>query len=75
MKFNYEGFYSCSVTVIENESEGSALPERYYKEPEFILELNHPYIFEVQRKLWLDGSTAINVPIVIGEIVNPDYKD
>ena len=34
-----------------------------------------PYIFEVRRKLWLDGSTAINVPIVIGEIVNPDYKD
>lgn len=73
MKYNYDGFYSCSVTIMGNK-EGSALEPEYKK---FELILNHPYVFEVTKTIRLDHSflNTWPFPIVIGEIVNPDYTD
>ena len=73
MKFNYDGFYSCSVTI--SGIEDTSMP--WYPEyEEFELTLDHPYVFEVEKSVLVDGSTvASKVPLVVGEIVNPNYKE
>lgn len=70
MKFNYDGFYSCSATVAGMEA-GSAMPMEYEK---FDLILNHPYVFEVSKTIRVNSSFK-KVPIVVGEIVTSEYKD
>ena len=70
MKFNYDGFYSCSVTIAGYDAK-SALEPEYEK---FELNLDHPYIFEVNKNVQI-GTAYTRLPIIIGEIVNPDYKD
>ena len=70
MKFNYDGFYSCSVTITGYDTE-SAIEPRY---KDFYLTLDHPYVFEVCKYLCVDNK-YINVPIVVGEIVTPTYVD
>ena len=70
MKFNYDGFYSCSVTISGSYAE-SSIPMEYEI---FELKLDHPYIFEVQKSVQV-GKEYTSLPIVIGEIVNPDYVD
>lgn len=69
MKFNYEGFYSCSVTI-SGERATSAGTE--YKR--FELNLDHPYLFEINKNVRVDNNRH-SIPIVIGEIVDPIYKD
>lgn len=73
MKFNYDGFYSCSVTI------SGMIPTSmpwYPEYEEFELTLDHPYVFEVEKSVLVDGSTvASKVPLVVGEIVNPNYKE
>lgn len=73
MKFNYDGFYSCSVTI------SGMIPTSmpwYPEYEEFVLTLDHPYVFEVEKSVLVDGSTvASKVPLVVGEIVNPNYKE
>ena len=69
MKFNYDGFYSCSTTIA---GVYATSPIQYQK---FDLTLDHPYIFQVSKMVRVDGKSCLNLPIVIGEIVNPDYKD
>lgn len=73
MKFNYDGFYSCSVTI------SGIVPTSmtwYPEYEEFELTLDHPYVFEVEKSVLVDGSTvASKVPLVVGEIVNPNYKE
>ena len=73
MKFNYDGFYSCSVTI--SGMDATSVP--WYPEyEEFVLTLDHPYVFEVEKNVLVDGSiVASKVPLVVGEIVNPNYSD
>ena len=68
-KFNYDGFYSCSVTISGKAT--SSEPIDYEK---FNLVLDHPYVFEVRKNVKV-GEEYINLPIIIGEIVNPEYVD
>lgn len=70
MKFNYDGFYSCSVTIMGYGAE-SAIPVEYEK---FELKLDHPYVFEVKKNVKV-GKNYTSLPIIVGEIVNPDYQD
>ena len=70
MKFNYDGFYSCSVTIAGYAANAS-MPIEY--EP-FELKLDHPYIFEVKKDVKV-GKEYTSLPMIIGEIVNPDYVD
>ena len=73
MKFNYDGFYSCSVTI--SGIEATSAPW-YPKYEEFVLTLDHPYVFEVAKNVKVGGNIiADKVPLVIGEIVNPNYSD
>ena len=73
MKFNYDGFYSCSVTIM-GATEGMPEEEPVYEH--FDLKLNHPYIFEVTKFVSTDSSYNYKrLPIVVGEIINPNYKD
>ena len=73
MKFNYDGFYSCSVTIAGIDTE-SAEPIPIYED--FNLTLDHPYVFEVTKSVKVDNNTTISkVPLVVGEIVNPNYQD
>ena len=73
MKFNYDGFYSCSVTI------SGLIPVSmpwYPEYEEFELTLDHPYVFEVTKSVKVDNNTTISkVPLVVGEIVNPNYQD
>ena len=73
MKFNYDGFYSCSVTISGIEATSAPWYPEY---EEFELTLDHPYVFEVEKSVLVDGSiVASKVPLVVGEIVNPNYSD
>ena len=46
------------------------------KYEEFELTLDHPYVFEVAKNVKVGGNIiADKVPLVIGEIVNPNYSD
>ena len=70
MKFNYDGFYSCSVTI-GGYGANTSIGPTYEK---YELKLDHPYIFQVQKGVSVN-SMSYKLPIVIGEIVNPDYQD
>jgi len=70
MKYNYDGFYSCSVTIAGNYASSAASPT--YET--FELVLDHPYIFEVNKQI-RTGQTWNQLPLVIGEIVVPEYED
>ena len=70
MKYNYDGFYSCSVTIAGLDGY-SAFPLDYRK---YNLKLDHPYVFEVNKSLSVNNSMK-SVSLIIGEIVNPNYKD
>ncbi len=71
MKFNYDGFYSCSATISGMKAE-SAMWDPDYEN--FDLILDHPYVFKVNKQIRVDND-FYRVPLVIGEIVNPEYKD
>lgn len=71
MKFNYDGFYSCSATIAGMKNESAGWFPDYQ---DFKLILDHPYIFEVNKNIRVNNNFK-NVPIVIGEIVTPEYKD
>jgi hypothetical protein len=67
MSFDYNGFYSCSVTVTSAEVTSASSNERY------TLNLNHPYLFAVQKPGIKVNDTYHPVPLVIGEIIDPAY--
>lgn len=71
MKFNYDGFYSCSVTIMGMDA-GSAAPLEYRT---YDLRLDHPYVFEVNKSVRVGDSSFKNVPLIIGEIIDPNYVD
>lgn len=66
MRFDYNGFYSCSATIVSGER--SAGPRQ---EVNFVL--NRPYVFERTRSVKVAGTSNSQVPIIVGEIVDPDY--
>lgn len=73
MKFNYDGFYSCSVTISGMEPTSAPWYPEY---EEFELTLDHPYVFEVTKNVKVDNNSTISkVPLVVGEIINPNYKE
>ena len=48
----------------------------YPEYEEFELTLDHPYVLEVAKNVKVDNNTTISkVPLVVGEIVNPNYKE
>lgn len=68
MTFDYNGFYSCSVTIYEGGT--TSFPSL----DSFTLRLDHPYLFEIsQPKVMVEGSEK-SVPMVIGEIMEPGYE-
>lgn len=71
MRFNYDGFYSCSVTIAQIEAK-SAMEMEY---PKYTLDLSHPYLFQTQKNIHINNNEWKKIPIVIGEIINPDYKE
>ena len=73
MKFNYDGFYSCSVTIAGIGGESAELKPIY---EDFNLTLDHPYVFEVTKNVKVGNSAVTSkVPLVVGEIINPNYSD
>jgi hypothetical protein len=70
MKFNYDGFYSCSVTIAGERATSTGIEYPYFE-----LTLDHPYVFEVRKQVRIDNSQYKNTPLIIGEIVNPEYQD
>jgi hypothetical protein len=68
MKYDYNGFYSCSVTV---SGEDVSYVGNYQKRD---FDLSHPYLFEVsQPDVNITGKMTA-IPLVIGEIVDPGYS-
>ncbi|MCR5692922.1 MAG: hypothetical protein K6G74_03005 [Bacilli bacterium] len=65
MRFDYNGFYSCSATTATMEG---AAPSNNVQE----LVLDHPYVFRTSKDITV-GSSTRSVPTVIGEIVDPNY--
>ena len=73
MRFNYDGFYSSSVTIASMVY-GSA--GSLWIHPTFQLDLTHPYLFKVQKNVRVDNNSEFKkLPLVIGEIVEPNYRD
>lgn len=71
MKFNYDGFYSCSVTISQMRPTSARWPSPNI----FELALDHPYVFDVSKTVFKDGTDWARMPIIIGEIVDPNYED
>ena len=65
MRFDYNGFYSCSATTASAETSADMNNIQ-----EFVLD--HPYVFRTSKEV-LIGSERRDVPTVIGEIVDPNY--
>ena len=45
---------------------------KHYEYEKFELKLNHPYVFAVRKSIRVDESVTTNVPIVVGEIIDPN---
>lgn len=68
MSFDYNGFYSCSVTSVDG-GPGSVNQGKRYT-----LSLSHPYLWSVNQPSIKVGSSYVSLPLVIGEIVDPAYE-
>ncbi len=68
MRFDYDGFYSCSVTIALSDTETD---ERDHVVVDFAL--NRPYAFERSKYLRNSDGDYYEVPIIVGEIVDPNY--
>jgi hypothetical protein len=77
MNFDYDGFYSTSVTYTEL-IPGAPLEPPYER---YELILNRPYVFKIDQHVLIDGKYDIvdgkydikKIPLIIGEIVDPHY--
>ena len=68
MRFDYDGFYSCSATIVLGEDESAEL------DPVVVdFALNRPYAFERNRYIRNSDGGYYEVPIIVGEIVDPNY--
>ena len=72
MKFDYEGFYSCSATIAEVEATAPLPPTL----ETYDITLDHPYAFKIQKYVRFtgEGFNGDYLPLVIGEVVDPNYK-
>lgn len=70
MKFNYDGFYSCSVTIAGMEATSAG-----YQYTPFDLILDHPYLFQVRKTIRVNNTKYIDVPLVVGQIITPNYSE
>ena len=66
MRFDYKGFYSCSATIVGGQEMSSG------DETEVDFVVNRPYVFERSKTLTV-GNDHLDVPIIVGEIVDPNY--
>lgn len=66
MRFDYKGFYSCSATIVGGDEMSS------YDETKVDFVVNRPYVFERSKMLKV-GNDDLDVPIIVGEIVDPNY--
>lgn len=67
MRFDYNGFYSCSATIVSFEDmSGWTDPTKV----EFVLD--RPYVFERSKAIQI-GDSVLEIPIIVGEIVDPNY--
>ena len=66
MRFDYNGFYSCSATIVGGDEMSS------YDETKVDFVVNRPYVFERSKMLRV-GNDDLDVPIIVGEIVDPNY--
>ena len=66
MRFDYNGFYSCSATIVGGDEMSS------YDETKVDFVVNRPYVFERSKMLKV-GNDDLDVPIIVGEIVDPNY--
>lgn len=69
VKFDYNGFFSGSATFVSG-AEGAAPPE---ERPLYTLSLDHPYVFEYVDNVKMENGSFVEVPKVIGRIVDPVY--
>lgn len=77
MNFDYDGFYSTSVTYTDL-IPGAPLEPPYER---YELILNRPYVFKIDQHVLIDGKYDVvdgkydikNIPLIIGEIVDPHY--
>ena len=68
MRFDYNGFYSCSATIALSDTESAE------RDPVVVdFALNRPYAFERSRYIRNSDGGAYEVPIIVGEIVDPNY--
>ena len=70
MKFNYDGFYSCSVTIAGMEATSVG-----YQYTPFDLILDHPYLFQVRKTIRINNTRYTDVPLVVGQIITPNYSE
>jgi hypothetical protein len=66
MRFDYNGFYSCPATIVGGDEMSS------YDETKVDFVVNRPYVFERSKTLKV-GNDDLDVPIIVGEIVDPNY--
>ena len=77
MNFDYDGFYSTSVTYTDL-IPGAPLEPPYER---YELILNRPYVFKIDQHVLIDGKYDVvdgkydikKIPLIIGEIVDPHY--
>ena len=68
MRFDYNGFYSCSATITLSDTASAN------RDPVVVdFALNRPYAFERSRYIRNSDGGAYEVPIIVGEIVDPNY--
>lgn len=66
MSFDYNGFYSCSVTISGGDTE---IAQDKYP----IFNLDHPYIFTVNKPDVSIGNDFQDIPLIVGQIIDPNY--
>lgn len=68
MTFDYQGFYSASLTIAGGEPTSAPTGDQY------LLSLDHPYLFQVAQPVVKVSDSYQNIPLVIGEIIDPAYE-
>ena len=68
MRFDYNGFYSCSATIVISDTSAAHDGDVFVD-----FALNRPYVFERSRYIRNSDGGAYEVPIIVGEIVDPNY--
>ena len=70
MRFDYNGFYSCSATVITYTDSAAFGPEGI---EDFTLTLDRPYVFTMEKPGVQVEGKYLSVPMIYGMIYDPNY--